>query len=223
MSNENPIHPCWKLIGVWGDGKCPELPRHIHCRNCETYADAAARLLDREPPRGYFEEWTARIAQPRQPGLAGTKSIVIFALGGEWMALPTTVFQEVAELRPIHSLPHRSDGIIKGLVNIRGELLICVSLRDFLSLGTVATPARHSQRAVYERLLVVAWQGERLVFAVDEVTAGQRYHPDALQPLPSTLALATGRYSIGLLPWRDRNVGVLDEALLFPSLNRHLA
>jgi len=223
MSNENEIHPCWKLIGVWGDGSCRELPPHVHCRNCDAYAAAAARLLDREPPPGYFEDWTTRVAEPRQTEVAGTKSIVIFSLGGEWLALPTTVFQEVTELRPVHSLPHRSDGIIQGLVNIRGELLIIVSLRGFLSLGAAAPPDKARHQAVYERLLVACWQGERLVFAVDEVTPGQRYRPDALQPLPSTLALAAGRYSTGLLPWHDRNVGVLDEALLFPSLNRHLA
>src|SRR2546422_1979826 len=43
----------------------------------------------------------------------------------------TTLFRsiaEVAERRVIHSLPHRRTGIVLGVVNVRGELLVCVSL-----------------------------------------------------------------------------------------------
>lgn len=222
-AGEVAINACWKDIGVWGKASCVELKRHFHCRNCETYAVAAARLLDREPPAGYLEEWRDRIAQPRVPKLAGTKSIVLFALAGQWLALPTSVLQEVSELHPVHSLPHRSGGLVRGLINIRGELLLCISLADFLGLTSPGAGRKEGHRATYPRMLVTVWQGERVVFQVDEVTAGERYHPDALRPLPSTLALATGRYSIGLFEWQGHHVGVLDESLLFPSLNRHLS
>ncbi len=36
------IDDCWNRIGVRGDGSCPELKRHIHCRNCPVYSAAAA-------------------------------------------------------------------------------------------------------------------------------------------------------------------------------------
>ena len=36
--------------------------------------------------------------------------------------------------RLIHSLPHRRQGIVLGLVNVRGELLICVSLARLLGI-----------------------------------------------------------------------------------------
>src|SRR5438445_8021579 len=62
-------------------------------------------------------------------------SAVIFRIHSEWLALPTEAFQEVAERRRIHSLPHRRNGVVLGLVNIRGELLICVDLGRVLGIG----------------------------------------------------------------------------------------
>jgi chemotaxis-related protein WspD len=217
------LQACWKQIGLWGDGSCPELPRHTHCRNCAVFTAAATKLLDREPPSGYCEDWSARVAQPRQPTLAGSKPVVVFSIGGEWLALPSTIFQEVAELRPIHSLPHRQGGIVKGLVNIRGEILICVSLGELLGLAAAPKAKKEAQRTVYGRLLVVAKEGRRLVFPVDVVFGGHRYHPAELQPAPATVALASAKYSLGLLTWREHQVGVLDEELLFYSLHHNLA
>ncbi len=218
-----PLDTCWKRIGTWGDSSCPELQPHIHCRNCPTYAAAAADLLDREPPAGYCDDWTQRIAQPRTPKLAGTKSLVIFRLGAEWLALATAVFQEVTDMRTIHSLPHRQGKVVKGLVNVRGELLVCVSLEDLLGLEMPPESRKPKPRAVYQRLLVVMHPSGRAAFLVGEVHSGHRYHPHELQPVPATVSLATARYSRGLLVWREHSVGVLDEELLFYTLNRSLA
>ena len=109
---------------------------------------------------------------------------------------------------------------------VRGELLICVSLAHLLGIETAATPAqaeRQKGRSVYERLLVVGRNGERVVFSVNEVHVGVRYHPSDLKPVPSTVAQSAARYTSGLLFWENRNVGVLDESLLFYALSRHLS
>ena len=217
------LNTCWKKIGVWGDHSCAELKTHIHCRNCQVYCGAAATLLDREPPPGYEADWTARIAQAREKKLTGDKPIVIFRIGAEWLALPATVFQEVADMRSIHSLPHRQGRVVSGLVNIRGQLLICVSLAELLGLETPAEAKKHHAHAVRPRLLVTLHKGGGAVFPAQEVHVGHRYHPDELKPLPATVSLAASRHSIGLLTWRDHHVGVLDEELLFYTLNRSLA
>ena len=216
---------CWKRIGVWGDKSCPKLTRHVHCRNCEVYVAAAAQLLDRPPPDGYREEWTARVAAPRQLRLTGTRSVIIFRVGQEWLALAACFFQEFSERRPVHTLPHRQGRVVKGLVNIRGELLICVSLGELLGIGAAPAPTRMNPRGskTSERLLVAANGNERLAFPADEVFGIERYHPDDLQPVPATVSLATARYSTGLLPWRNRNVGVLDHELICYTINRSLA
>ena len=217
---------CWKQIGNFGDKTCPELKKHIRCLNCQVFRAAAASLLNRKSPEGYLEFWTERIARPPELKLAGTRSIVIFRIGGEWLALPTEVFEEVVEQRPIHTLPHRQDALVRGLVMVRGELLICISLAHLLGIeaGAASAQSRHQKgRSVYERLLVVGQNGERVVFSVHEVHVGVRYHPHDLKPVPSTVAQSAAPYTTGLLSWENRNVGVLDESLVFYALNRHLA
>lgn len=220
------VDDCWNRIGATGDKSCPKLSLHIRCLNCEVFHDAAARLLDRPAPAGYRDSWTKRIARPRQPKLAGTRSIVIFRIGAEWLALPTEVFLEVVELRPVHTLPHRKDALVRGLTVVRGELLICISLPHLLGFdASEAAPAatREKGHGVYERLLVVGQSGERVVFAVHEVHVGVRYHPNDLKPVPSTVSQSAASYTLGLLEWESHQVGVLDESLVFYTLGRQLA
>src|SRR5579859_2702256 len=129
------VHDCWNSIGVRGDGSCPALERHVHCRNCPTYAAAASELLDMQLPNDHLSQWTPRIAQRQAPTTdTHTLSLVIFRLGEELLALPTDSFKEVVSGGTIHSIPHRRDGIVLGLTNIRGELVVCASLSQLLGV-----------------------------------------------------------------------------------------
>src|SRR5262245_53190282 len=128
------IDDCWNRIGVRGDKSCAELPRHIHCRNCPVYSHAARSLLDANSPPDYVEFWTEQLARPVEQTQSDAQSLIVFRLGDECLALPTKVCVEVAELRPIHSLPHRRNQSVLGLVNVRGELLPCVSMAAILGV-----------------------------------------------------------------------------------------
>ena len=150
---------CWNQIGVYGDGSCPELARLVHCRNCPVYAAAGTQLLNRPFPAGYRHEQTQHFAIEKDTGEPARISNVIFRIRSQWLALPTHAFQEVAERRPIHSLPHRRQGIVLGLANIRGELLVCVSLGHLL--GMERAGFLEALRSAYHRLLVVNWEGDR--------------------------------------------------------------
>ena len=135
------------------------------------------------------------------------------------------VVEVVAEPRPVHSLPHRRGKILKGLVNIRGELILCVSLAGTLRIDDQVNAAhgRNGEtRTVYERLLVVGTPGGRLAFPVSEVHGIESFAPAHLQPIPETLALSAGRFTRGILAWKGRSVGCLDGGPLFQTLNRSL-
>ena len=214
---------CWNKIGVHGDGSCPELERYVHCRNCPVYSASATKLLDAELPAGHLEEWTGHFSRAQQVEEAGTQSVVIFRIGAEWLALPTAVFKEVATLRPVHSLPHRRGSLVLGLANVRGALLVCVSLGDVLGLEKAPEVKKEKGRTLHRRLLVISREGSRLVFPVDEVHGIHRCQPRELKAVPATVAKATATYTKSMLAWHDKTVGCLDDQLLFYTLNRSLA
>jgi chemotaxis-related protein WspD len=181
---------------------------------------ALSRLLDREVSEDYLREWSAHVAAEQNLAQTGTKSVVIFRAGTEWLALPTGMVQEVSELCTIRTLPRCGGEILRGLVNVRGELLLCVSLEALLGVEKAAEPKDGSSPG---RLLICNPPGGRLAFPASEVHGALRYHPADLRPSPATLAKAAGVYIVGVLPWKNRTVGCLDDELLFYALDKGLA
>ncbi|MEO8161050.1 MAG: chemotaxis protein CheW [Arenimonas sp.] len=216
------IDACWNRIGVHGDSSCPELALHVHCRNCPVYSAAALKLLDRARVHD-LAAVTRLFAADKVDEERGGHSAFLFRVGPEWLGIATGVLDEVADLRAIHSLPHRRSGVVLGLTNVRGELIVCASLSQLLGIeGSAEDGATRGRRTALRRLLVVRERGLRLAFPVDEVHGTQRYHESELKPAPSTVARATASYSRAVLPWDGHAVGLLDEELLFHSLNRNL-
>ena len=217
------IDDCWNRIGVQGDGTCPQLRQHVHCNRCPVHGAAALALLDREAPPDYLAECTRHMAQAPKAGQADVDSAIVFRIGTEWLALPTQVLLEVAALPAIHSLPGRRGGIVQGVANVRGELLVCVLLGSMLGLARAAESAHARQREALRRLVVIGLDGQRLGFAVDEMHGIARFDPGTLKEVPATVARATAPYSKAILAWHGHSVGLLDEQLLFYTLHRSLA
>ena len=214
------VASCWNTIGVRGDLSCPELDVHIHCRNCPVYSDAAAALLDRPVPAEFTIDRTRHFGAPKAVDERETQSVVIFRIGPEWFALPTSVIAEVAERRVIHSVPHRRAGIVLGVVNVRGELLVCVSLGRLLGLEPLSEAIPGGSRAGHDRLLVVRRDGVRVVLPADDVSGVQRFHSRELKEVPTTVSKAATAHSRAVLSWSGHVVGLLDDHLLFCTLHR---
>jgi chemotaxis-related protein WspD len=212
---------CWQSIGVYGEGSCRELQKFVHCRNCPIYSHSALRLLERPLPQDYRAEWTAHFAREQKLSPPVKTSAVLFRIAAEWLALPTHAFQEVAERRRTHSLPHQRQSVVVGLVNIRGELLICVSLARLLGLEKPSP--RQTIRTTYDRLLVTNWEASRLVFPVDEVHGTHRFEASEVHDPPATVAKSHPSYTQGIFLWQQKPVGLLDPSLLFSALNRSLS
>ena len=219
-ADKDGVVTCWSEIGVYGNGTCPDLKQHVHCHHCPVFSAAGVRLLNRPLTPAYRTERTREFSIQKEIREPTTTSAVLFRIVGEWLALPTAVFQEVTEKRAIHSLPHRSTGAILGLANIRGELLICVSLGHLL--GRENLPALEECRRSYQRLLVVSWEGTRLAFPVDEVYGPQRFESQSLRLLPAALAGPNPGHTQHVLSWENRAVGLLDPELVFSALDGRL-
>lgn len=211
---------CWSEIGVYGNGTCPELKQHVHCHHCPVFSAAGLRLLNRPLTPAYRAERTREFAFQKESREPSSTSAVLFRIQGEWLALPTAVFQEVSEKRAMHSLPHRSAGTILGIVNIRGELLVCVSLGHLL--GMKKMPSLDECRRSYQRLLVISWEGTRLAFPVEEVQGPQRFESQSLRLLPAATGRSAPRHTQHVLSWENRAVALLDPQFIFSALNGRL-
>jgi len=58
---------------------------------------------------------------------------------------------------------------------------------------------------------------------VSEVQGVHRYCAEDLNDAPATLAKAAGIYIAGVLSWKDKTVGCLEDELLFYALDKGLA
>lgn len=174
--------------------------------------EAGARLLDRAPPPGYRAEWTAHLAKPPKVAETTTAAAMVFRVGEEWLALPADWVGEITPARAVHSLPHKRGGVLEGIANVRGELLLCFSLGRVLGIETAAG-------AEAARRLIVAGNGaRRVVFRADEIFGVLRYDEARRLPSPGKPSLVPH-----LLEWNGRTLGLIDAEHLWKAFEGGLA
>ncbi len=210
---------CWNRIGLFGDSSCPRLAEVIHCQNCPAYVEGGRGLLDRAPPPDYLDEWTRLLAQAKDAAPVDDFSVLVFRAGGEWMALNTLLFERIASLRAVHRIPHRTGRVLRGLVNIDGELLLCASLEGLMGLDAVNPPAEPSPRS---RMIVAARRSERWVFPVEEVLALHSASLARITKPPATVTQSALSFAKGIFEVQGHAVALLDEAALFDGLQKSM-
>ncbi len=177
-------------------------------------------MLDREAPSDYLAEWASLLAQEREEVSRDEKTVQVFRLMSEWLALPAHCWVEVVTVRPVRRIPHRSSQILLGLVSVRGEIHLCVSLNDLLGIDKDEGPEDPGSRRAIGRLCVVKRDNVSWVFPVDEVYGLISYPEKDVERVPSTLAKSFQWFSRGLLHIAGRSVGLLDETRVFDALSR---
>jgi chemotaxis-related protein WspD len=211
-------HFCWQKIGIAGDRSCQALSRYVHCRNCPDYSSRGRTLFDQEMPGDYRRQLSEELARAVSAVVEDAVSVLVFRAASEWFALPSLVFQEVAPYQKAYVLPFRSGALLAGLVNVNGELLLCVSLAAALGIPVDEKAAPGGK----PRLCVVRTGRERFAFAVDEILGVRRISAGRLQPIPTTLAKSPSAQVASCFKLDGRTVGLIDEKRLFNSLDRSL-
>jgi chemotaxis-related protein WspD len=178
---------------------------------------AGRRFLDAPSPPDYIDEWTARLAAAGDGGAREESSVLVFRLGDEWLALPVGVLVEVTRPRHPHRIPHRG-GLLAGVVNIRGELHLCV--RFDLLLGLASREAESGRNN--PRLIVIRRQAEEWAFAADEVDQVHRLPAQSVTPSAPTLSRAAAKLTRGVFRSGERSVGLLDETRLFQAIQERV-
>lgn len=211
------IDACWQRIGVRGDRSCERLLQHVHCHNCERHAEAASQLLDRhELQLEAMDDFSADDQQPDPQTEGGTLSALIFRMGQNWLAVPSTLLLEVSVPVPVHGLPYPRNRSLRGLCNVRGTLVPCLALEVVLGLATEATPQDRP------RMLILDAPGGALVTEVQAVEGIYTLANAMLQKTSHASGLAASQLASAVTQWQQRSVTVLDADLLSQALLRSL-
>lgn len=186
MERDKNIHEseqdCWRRIGIWGaeSTRCEKLKFVKHCRNCDVF-EQAARVSSFERRKNSSGDELSIDELIEKETLAGNKSVMPFRVNNLCFAIASSAILTISDQVAIHSIPHNSNPVIKGLVAINHEVYTFISLRRLLNLDQ-RTSDKNKLHSLYKRTLVVDLGDRTVVFYVDEVYQIHRYFEKNILP-----------------------------------------
>ena len=219
------IDDCWNHIGVWGSesSRCEKLKEVMHCRNCDKFSSSGQQVLEQPLSEEYLKDWAETYSHKKEKHLAGTSSSLVFRLGDEFYSFPSNTIVEVTEIRTIHSIPHSKSKSLQGLVNIRGELKICISIRNLLGVNKDKKQSAEANKNIsYERMIVVKDDEQQFVFPVSEVIGSFRYNDEKIKAPPATVSNTKDSFTIAVLNVDQKHIACLDLSLISKSIKRNI-
>jgi purine-binding chemotaxis protein CheW len=131
-------------------------------------------------------------------GAAELRQFISFTVGEEEYGLELLRVKEVIRVPAVTWLP-RAPSFVKGIINLRGDIIPIVDLRDTFGLPPqAATPAT--------RVIVVEVEGRLVGMIVDCASQVVRIPADSIDPPPPVLGTLSQEFITG--------VGRLDERLV---------
>jgi len=221
MNNKvHKIVDCWNQTGVWRKNEeiCPKLATAIHCRNCDTYIKSGLTLLDRELPDGYTTENTAIYKQEKTGRSDNLFSCIIFRTGAEWYAIKSSILSEICETSEVHSIPHNRQEIIAGLVNIRGEIEICISFNALCAMQNSPEGSRDKSR-----MIILNLDSGKYAYQADEVMGIYKIKDSAIQHAPASISATNTHLIDGVFDFKDTHIGLINPILMNRRLMEVLA
>jgi chemotaxis-related protein WspD len=208
-------HYCWRTIGVYGDHSCKRLSEFVHCRNCPVFAGAARDALNRPNLVDALTEERRMSVKGNERRKEARQSVLVFKLGNELLGLDTQLLTEVASDRPARRVAHRAGGLIEGLVNIRGELQLCLSLHGILGIDPQAPISGDRSR-----LMVTRNDNQTWVFRVSHVRGVGSFSASQMQAAPKRLSQQMSLHVRGVVRLDSQVVSVLSSDSLFDAFQR---
>ncbi|MEO1386307.1 MAG: chemotaxis protein CheW [Cyanobacteria bacterium J06634_6] len=222
------------------DGSRPDKRGNRHVTSQHDRANTASNLLLlRSIPADYRAEQTAALAAP-QMGNNHTAvcSLLIFRLAKEWFALSAKLCRQVLSPLTAHTLPHRSNDTLQGIVNVNGQMLLKVSLRSLLNLPAAQAnrPTKnqscnrlgHRTKQAYQRTIVLEKSApeqkgpnqrtEVWVFNVDELDGIHSIALETLESPPVSVEASAATCTHRIFLWQGHRVSWLNDTRLFEAL-----
>ncbi|MFK8183750.1 MAG: chemotaxis protein CheW [Phormidesmis sp.] len=192
----------------------------------------ATALLQRTIPDSYRTQQTAQIAETTTQHRPSTAlfTALIFRLGREWLALPAAICQQILSPVASHTLPQRSNSTLLGVVNVRGQLLLKVSLLEILGLpsrpalasSALTSTASEQTFRGYRRMIVAEKMLDGCLdvwaFEVDELYGVHSLSAEEFQPAATGISAVSSACTRHVFSWHNQQVNVLDDTKLFNAL-----
>lgn len=135
------------------------------------------------------------------PSPTETLEIATFYVDDVMMGVPIDQVEEINHHLDITPVPH-APLYVRGLMNLRGEVLTVIDLRAVLNLGpaTVRRPCN----------VVVRWRGEQIGLMVDAVGDVVRARREDIEPPPANISATEGRLLWGVYKLENAILAILD-------------
>jgi purine-binding chemotaxis protein CheW len=154
-------------------------------------ATAAAQRPPDDRIRALMDARARALARPPAPAEpADTLAVVTFALADERYALETRYVREIVRLRDFTPVPG-APPFVRGVANLRGEVLCLVDLRRLVDLPSTDLNGR-------SRMVVLGTGRADFGVLVDETFEIARLRPDDILPPSGAVAGAGREYVAGV-------------------------
>lgn len=200
------MRECWQLAGSWGDGTCAELSHVCHCSDCEVFRQAARQVrVSGETGDGMLEELRLPVDRPaRAPDRRG---LLLFDVDDRVWAVEAARVLEVTGPLPFHRLPRARNSRLCGLVQWRGSVLACFSLRRWLGL---ADPWVQSGGSVGPRTIILDLEESPWAWPVDQVLGVEKISGHGLARIPWVRSSQADHLARLMFRWRGSWVSLLE-------------
>lgn len=125
---------------------------------------------------------------------AESAEVLEFSLGTELYALDINIVREIVEMIPITAIP-RAPVHIRGVINLRGEIVNIVNLNTFLKLPD--RPITKGQKIIV--LMADVANGNNVGVIVDNVSSVAEISQDQVDYITASLAGNDSKYIKGII------------------------
>ena len=189
-----------------------------------THDAAILRLLERPVSRADLAagaEWAARPAIAHEGPMVG---LLLFGLGEETAALPARLLRRVTPWARTVRIPHRTTTVMRGMCNIRGELILSADLHRLLGLQNPPDRSPSAgEPSDTRRMVVIGPQEAPWAFEVDRLIGIERTPLSNIKRPPVTIEYALAAYSTGIAEIHGQTVTVLDGERILSGFQAGLA
>jgi len=129
-------------------------------------------------------------------------SFVVFSLGGETFALEIKKVREIIRVPHVTWVPGSSE-LVRGVINLRGNVVAVIDLARILSL-----PA--PEETALNRIIVVDFDGDMVGMLVDSVSQVAEIVPSEIEPALGTLDEKQKKFVVSQSNQAKTMIGILD-------------